>query len=329
MRVALWLARIHGGSPLQGGLARGLCALGHHVEEYRPGVGYDLVLVHNIVTHTRDYSYPPFPDGNTPIAFIDAAEFGWKTRLPENVWAWANSFTPSAMGHDTKNTHEQWRLKTWLEGRSFPYFLREMHKAVDYPAGYHPIDYPLYWLSSYDGTPNREEYLSRQLELFCWWGHSHPWRQHIEEALRGAHRKAEIGNRWSDENKPQAHYFDRMRAAKCTVSFDGYGSSSFRLQEGLCRTVVLAGPLTIQMRRPLVDGETAFFYDVESNGEEFVNTNVADRLRYLLENPEHAFQVYQRGFEHVHAYWTEKAVAAYVLEVVEQHDWSRPTALEV
>jgi hypothetical protein len=329
MRIALFLARTHGSSPLVGGLWRGLCELGHHVEEYRAGVGYDLVLVANVVTHDTGYEYPPFPAGNVPIAFIDAAEYGWATRLPGNEQAWATSFTPSAMGHDTKNRAEQEKLRRWLEGRSFPYFLREKLRALTYPAMFHGIDYPLYHLSRYDVRPNREEYLRRDLELFCWWGHSHPWRQHIEQALRDAHRKAEIGNRWDDENMPQERYFERMQAARCTVSFDGYGSSSFRLTEGLCRTALLVGPLSIEMRAPLVDGETAFFYEVESSGEEFVSTNIAERLRYLLECPEDAFEVYQRGFEHVYAHWTEKSTAAYVLDVVEKHNWNEPTPLTI
>lgn len=306
-----------------------MAALGHHVEAYRPGIGYDLVLVHGQVAHRTDYVYPPFPVGNTPIAFVDFAEFGWQTRLPGNFQHYANCFTLAAMGHDTKNTGEQDRLRRCLAGRSFPYFLREMHRGIEYPASYHPIDYPLYHLSSDTTRPDREEYLRRSLELFCWWGHSHPWRANIEQALRDAHRTAEIGNRWSDADMPQSAYFERMRAAKCTVSFDGYGSGSFRMTEALCRTLLLQGPLSIVTRAPLIDGVTCRMYDVQSAGEEFCGTNAADVLREALEDAEGSYRIYEAGFDHVHTHLTERATAQYVLDVVSRHDWAVPTDLDL
>jgi hypothetical protein len=335
MRIGIFESST-GSGPHVAQLTRGLRALDHHVEAYQRGQGYDLVIVHNQVAHRTDYEYPHFPDERIPMAFVDFAEYGYWTRLPENQRAFANSFTPSAMGHDTKSRHEQIRLKSYIEGRSFPYLLREKFKAIDYPASYCPVDYPLYHLSVHDTPPNRENYLARDLDLFCHWGHSHPWRVPIAEALGNAHVKAEIGNRWQGQdaynapyNYPQDYYFSRMLAAKCCPSFDGYGSGSFRMTEALCRTLLLQGPLTIETRAPLVDGVHCRCYDVEHEGEEFKGTNIADVLCEALHDTVSSFTIYEQGFDHVHTHLTEKATAAYLLEVVERHDWSKPTPLEV
>jgi len=328
LRIATFLSTF-GGSPLQGGIERGLMELGHQVCCYRPGMGYDLIIIFNQVAHRTDYRYPDFPTGDTPIAFVDAAEYGYWTRLPGRSQAFATSFTEYAMNHDTKVATEQARLKQFLEGRSFPYFIREMHNSIEYPEAFWPIDYPLYHLSRCDVRPDREEYLRRDLELFCWWGHSHPWRQHIETALRGANRKCEIGNRWSDENMPQDRYFERTRAAKCSVSFDGYGSGSFRMTEVLCRALLLMAPLSIRTRAPLVDGETCRMYEVQSDGEEFLGTNVAAVLADALADGEGSYEIYERGYDHCMTHLTERATAEYVLATVEAHDWSKPTSLAI
>lgn len=334
MRIASFLSSL-GGSPLQGGIERGLVELGHSVERYQPGQGYDLIIVFQQVAHDPAYCWPEFPACKTPIAFVDAAEFGYFTRLPDRAHRYANSFTEAAMTHDTKNEGEQRRLKAWLEGRSFPYLLREFSWYVNYPASYHPIDYPLYWKSVYNERPNRENYLARDLEVFCSWGASHPWRLNITEALRAAHRKAEISvieemqGGVPTPRMNQGLYFARMQSAKCCPSFDGYGSGSFRMTEVLCRTLLLQGPLSIKTRAPLVDGVTCRMYDVESDGETFLGTNIAEVMADALADPEGSFRIFEAGYDHCMTHLTERATAQYVLDVVAAHDWGKPTVLEV
>jgi hypothetical protein len=337
LRIAIFESST-GSGPHVAQLTRGLQSLGHICEPYRRGQGYDLVFVHNQVAHRTDYEYPHFPDERIPLAFVDFAEFGWRTRLPTNRLQYANTFSRCAMTHDTKNTHEQIRLKSFLDGRSFPYFLREMFSDIDYPAGYSPVDYPLYHLSQCDSHPNRENYLARSLDLFCWWGHSHEWRVNIQEALAQAHVTAEIGNRWDGEDKatgaapnnlPQSYYFARMQAAKCCPSFDGYGSGSFRMTEALVRTLLLQGPLSIRTRAPLVDGVTCRMYSVYSHGEEFISTDIAEVMKSALADPEGSFEIYQRGYQHCQEHLTERATAQYILDTIAAHDYSRVTGLEV
>lgn len=328
MRIAFFLSTL-GGSPLQVGLERGMAQLGHHVEDYHHGRSYDLILIFNQTAHNTNYAYPDFPTGYPRIAFVDSAEYGYFRRLPGVVNSYWNAFAEGSLAHDTKNRHEQTRLHQFLEGRSFPYFLREFSKHISFPASYHPIDYPLYHHSVCPHPPNREEYLARPLDLFISWGASHPWRWDITKALRGCHTKCEI--LVLEENgtprMPQQEFFRRTRSAKCSVSFDGYGSGSFRMMEVLVRCLLLQGPMSIHTRMPLVNGVTCAEYSVENDGEKFVSTDVCAKLRQCLEDPERSYRIYEAGYHWAMSHYTEKATAEYLLATVEKHDWSTPTTL--
>lgn len=330
MRIGFFLSTL-GGSPLVVGLERGLKALNHHVEQYRNGHGYDLVLVFCQVAHVTTYVYPEFPPPHIPIAFIDSSEFGYFTRLPDRVYRFANCFAPGAMAHDTKNPHEQMRLRRFLEGRSFPYMLREMSVHVNYPPSYSQLDYPTYISSECHVAPDRDEYLRRELDLFVSWGASHPWRMNITDALRRCHTKCEISV-LGENGAVRIHqniYFPRMRAAKAGVNFSGYGVSSFRQNEILCRALLLQGPMDVRFRAPLIDGVHCVEYQVESNGENFLGTNVCHKLRESLADPERSFQIYSQGYEFCHTNLSETATARYLLEMVSRHDWRIPTPLDI
>ena len=127
----------------------------------------------------------------------------------------------------------------------------------------------------------------------------------------------------------QSEYFLRMEASRCSVSYDGYGSGSFRATEVLVRAPLLQGPLSIVTRAPLIDGETCIAYDVVADGETFLSTNIGEKLSELLANPERSYQIYENAYEHCMSKLTEVATARYVLEVCEKHRWDVPTPLEV
>lgn len=311
------------------GLQRGLEALGHNCVTAHASGEYDLLLVWNQIAHNPTYIYPDFPIRQCPIAFIDAAEYGYHRRHPWIINDYANAFAPGSIGHDTKNRHQQARLRQFLEGRSFPYFIREMSKYIEWPDNYHGIDYPLYLHSEDHTPPNREEYLSRTSPFWQSWGASHPWRWGITRALREAGYECWVIEENGHPRLPQfTEYFPRMRAARACCSFDGYGSSSFRKTEVLCRTLLLQGPLTVRFPYPLVDGETCVEFHIESDAEEFVSCDIVKRLEWVLECPERAFEIYERGFHHCHTYYTERATAEYLLRIVEAHDWGKPTPLD-
>lgn len=330
MKIGFYHSNL-GGSPLVVGLQRGLEACGHPPETFVPSRHYDLVFVFNQCAHTTAYFYPAFPSAIQKVVFIDSAEYGYFTRLPAVAMNYANAFSPSSMSHDTKNRAEQERLRQFLFGRSFPYFLRDMSNYVTYPQGYHPIDYPLYAYSACPQQPNRDQYLRRDLELFVSWGASHPWRLQITQALRGCHTKCEISVIGEDgkTRMPQGQFFERTRAAKASVSFDGYGSGSFRVHEVLVRTLLLQGPLSVRRHAPLVKGVHCLEYGVKHDGETFISTDVGVALRRALDNPEEAFRIHEAGYHHCMEKYTELATAQYVMAKVMAHDWSKATPLSV
>lgn len=333
MKIGIFLSTL-GGSPLQIGLERGLAELGHNVEPYRHGSGYDIVVAFNQAAHNSNYTYPDFPEANIPVAFVDSAEYGWWTRFSAiDQHRYRNAFSEASMASDTKKADQQARLRAFLEGRSFPYFIREYYRSLEFPACYHPIDYPLYALSGCDERPNREEYLKRADDFFVSWGLSHPWRRPITEALRGCGVSGEfimIGDEpGCIPRLPQADSFARTRRAKTSISFDGYGSSSFRLTEVLVRSLLLRGPLSIIQHAALTDGVNCIDYQVESDGETFIGTDVCAKLKEALADQERCFRIYETGYWHCTDHLTEKATAAYLLETVARHDWSKPTPLDL
>jgi hypothetical protein len=325
-----------GGSPLQVGLERGLVALGHSVSYYPNGPAPDLIVAWSQSAH-RPYVYPESPTCQTPLAFVDSSEYGWGTRKPELLRSFANFFAAGSLKHDTKVETETLRLKRYLEGRSFPYFLREFYKDIAFPDSYHPIDYPLYLGSMCPARPTLDDYVARQEDLFLSWGISHPWRRNLTDILRQCPARSTVLA--LEENgtprMPQAEMFARTRGAKCSVSFDGYGSSSFRLTEVIVRTLLLRGPLCIKLRDDLTDGLNCVDYAVEGDHgalarcEGFVSSDICEKLAWVLEDPERAFRIYERGFHHANEKWSETATAQYFLNTVAHHDYSKPTPLDL
>ncbi len=329
MRIGFLLSN-HGGSPLQSGLERGFQQLGHEVVSYPRDKSVDLVLVFNQVSHINTYWYPEFPE-KVKFAFIDCAEYGYFKRLPHLVKDYATAFQDGSLNHDTKNAVEQLKLKDFLHGKSFPYFLREFSKWVSYPTGYHPIDYPLYHYSECPILPSKEDYLNRKRDLFCSWGASHPWRWDITKAMRtcGINGDILVLEENGTPRMPQKEYFARTRESKVSVSFDGYGSSSFRLTEVLVRCLLLAGPLSIIRHAPLLDGIHCVEYNVSTDQETFLSTDICVKLKDSLDNPERSYAIHEAGYHHCYAHYTERATAQYVLDTIDKHDWTVPTQLRV
>jgi len=333
VRIAFLLSN-RGGSPLTIGLERGFRELGHDVIPFQFGVGSDLILVFNQCAHTQDYAYPTFPEvhDRTPLAFIDTAEYGWTKRVKEPLADYWNTFAPGAMAHDTKNATEQTKLKQFLEGRSFPYFIREMYNAWDFPENYHPIDYPLYAHSMNHRLPDRAEYLRRHMDVACIWGLSNPWRVNLTaelEAAGGLRKDVYVIER-DGPRLPQfgpGNYFERLERARCSISFDGYGSGSFRMTEVLVRTLLMQGPLSIRTHAALVHGDTCWAYCVWVDGEHYLRSNLVEQIQVRLSDPEESFRIHERGYHHCMNQLTERATAEYVLRVIDAHDWNRPTIL--
>ena len=88
----------------------------------------------------------------------------------------------------------------------------------------------------------------------------------------------------------------------------GYGWQCFRTSEAaLCGSVPLVSRPTIEQYRPLVEGEHAYYYDVEPGGlSRAVRAALSDRNRLVT--------MAAAARDHVLAWHTPKAIARYVVE---------------
>jgi hypothetical protein len=332
VRVAFLLSNL-GGSPLTIGLERGMRLLGHQVVDYTPDGNWDLLLVFNQCAHVTNYAYPPLPPKNhgRRIAFIDTAEYGWTKRVKEPIGTYWNAFAEGSMTHDTKNPEQQTLLRDWLDCQSFPYFVREFWNAWAFPAAYHPIDYPLYQPSAHRRAPKRDEYLRRTTQVACLWGLSNPWRVNLTAEMEASPVVKDVYVIERDGPRlPQfgpRGYFERLEAARCSVSFDGYGSGSFRMTEVLCRTLLMQGPLAIKTHAPLIHGDTCWAYCVWVDGEHYVRSDLVEQIQAAMADPERCFEIHHRGFNHCMAHLTERATAEYVLRVIDAHDLNQVTRI--
>jgi hypothetical protein len=103
-------------------------------------------------------------------------------------------------------------------------------------------------------------------------------------------------------------YLARCARAWLAWSPAGYGWQCFRTYEaGLCGTVPLVNQPTIEQYRPLVEGEHAFYYDVEPGG-------LSRAVRGALVNRDRLMTMAAAAREHVQTWHTPKALARYIVE---------------
>jgi len=313
-------------------LWRGFHQIGVEAERYLAYKKYDYVLLFNQTAHGQEYCYGTLDVlEDYRFAFIDCAEYGWFNRMRPN-WQeeYYSAFAPGSLRNHTKNMTEQVFLLLFLQGKSFPYFLREFLVGFPYPPTYYPIDYPI--TVEPDMTPpDREQYLARPVDLFLSWGISHPFRANLTEEVRQAGVRTDI-NIIQDPHGgrlPYDEYVGRMARAKATVSYDGYGISAFRESEALCRTLLFRGGVPTIQRCPLYSGVNCVEYKVidADNGSRFMSSDIGPLVRSYLQDPERCYEMYHRGYGHGMDYYTEAATARYILRTLANHDWNTPTPL--
>lgn len=310
------------GSIISGALTQGLTQLGHTVSAYRSGGTFDYVFLVNVSNHGQNYTYGQLPD-HPRLVFVDTAEYG---PLTHDDPKYAYAFSSGSLAHKEKNQAEQLRLQRHLTGRSFPYFLRELQLKVSYPDSYHPIDYPM--LAPFAPPQDWQVFKSRPYDFLCVWGLSHPWRSELDRRIT-LHRdsqtslKFRLGARTLDFFA----YMNEMERSVSTVSFDGYGSGSFRVTEALTRCVLFIGPLHIRQRLNFVDGVNCVQYRVVGRDGRFVETDLLEVAEMTLADRRRCFDIYQAGRK-LAADTTCEAWSRYVLDVCARHDWNKPTSVD-
>lgn len=329
-KIAYFMAKPDGGcGVVPGGLTRGLSELGHQTYHFNPGDSYDYVFLFNVSAHIQYWDWIGLEQLNGyKFCFIDMAEYGWWTHYDYYKDKYYSAFAPLAIKAKHLN---QVKLLEFLRGKSYPYFLREMYKGVEYHKNYHPIDYPLYFYSVSKKQPiSFEEFKNRHWDIFVAWGHNHQTRVGISEKIRaiGGYKTHVLCN--SDAKIPQFEYFSHLENAKLSISYDGYGSGSFRETEVLCRCVLFRNEQCVIRPYPLTDGVNFIEYKTdEILGDDkypiYKNTNVDELMREGLKKPEELYQIYVNGYKHCMDYYTERAVANRILGILSKHDWGEVT----
>lgn len=326
MRLGFKVANVDAGCGIMlGGITRGLTELGHQVVPWTLGVSCDHVLVFNVSSHINHYNWDDIEQlEGCKFAFIDTAEYGWWTHYDYHKDMYYSAFAPLAI---KAKPPVQLKLLEFLKGKSYPYFLREMYKGFDYPENYHPIDYPLYYHSRSDIQPTTfEEYKNRNWDVYIAWGHSHQTRVHITEMIKKLPFKIFA---FCDSNAKlnQFEYFKGLQNAKISVSYDGYGSGSFRETEVLSRCVLFRNVQCVRRPNPLTNGVNFVEYTVEEKlGDDkypiYVNTDVGELITQHLSNLENLYNIYREGYKHCTEWLSEKGMAQYILETTQKHDWT-------
>lgn len=111
-----------------------------------------------------------------------------------------------------------------------------------------------------------------------------------------------------DERLPIAEYERRMARAWLTWSPAGIGWECYRHSEALqCRSVPLINTPTIERYAPLLEGEHAFYYDIEPGG-------LTRAVEAALADKEKLKRMALAGREFVRAHRTHRAIVDHVIE---------------
>jgi hypothetical protein len=308
-----------------------------------PGEAYDFVLLFNISSHSARYDFSDVGElKGYKFCFIDSSEYGWWTHYSHYKELFGTSFTAGSMA---AKPFCQQVLKQFLDGKSYPYIVREFYKGIDYPNSYHPIDYPLYGVNTpIPPMATFEEYCARPNDVYVGWGESHPSRKDLARVVSKLPLKVVVN---SGNKLPQNEYFTNMLNARMTVAYDGYGSGSFREKEALARTMLFRNNMAIIQNAPLTSGQNFVEYQVQEKLVDwdkdskysapyknfrdkhpvFESTNLGSIMLEWIQDLEGMYRVYEGGYKHLMENFTEKAVAQYVLDILEGHDWDKPTPI--
>lgn len=334
MKLGYFYPKPCGAGIIASSLQKGFADVGSSLQPYNPSSSYDYVLLFNCADHRTDYNFDGINSIKHKFAFIDTSEYGWWTHHDSYKDRYYNAFAPSTV---LAKPNAQQQLISFLKGKSYPYFIREYYKGVNYHKNYHPIDYPLHTahipippLSSF------EDYKNRPLDVYISWGPSHMSRASITEVVDKLPLRKEVSYR---TKVAQQTYFNKLSSAKLSVSYDGYGSGSFRETEALCRTTLLRNSnMTMVQRDPIIHLRHFIEYGVEEarinwdrtegitdTQPRFTSTDISDIIMEYIKDTDLLYEIYRNGYNHCVTNFTEKATAQYIINILQSHNWGEIT----
>lgn len=327
-------------NPLFYNLIWGLRSLGHRCEVYKVRTRYDFVFVCNVSSPyhpERDgknwiLKYPNLDVVQDKVVFVDPAEYGWWTHDPAYGIEYYNAFAPWSI-RSKGSAEGQIELLNFLRGKSFPYFIREKYKSIQYPDQYYPVDYPLANISK---KPDKDEFMKRVYDLYLRWGGSHLFRPKIVEEINSI-TGFKIDAVQAKIN--QFEYYTNTQNSRVSVVSDGYGSGSFRETEILANCVLFMREQCIDKHHPLTNGinfvEFKVNYEMTKPDSIFVHgyqiykdCNIKELLLEYMSDWDRCYSIYEAGYNHCMKYYSQKEFANYVLEKIYNFDYLKSTPVE-
>jgi hypothetical protein len=224
------------------------------------------------------------PLHNLPL--LDKANFCFKRELPADRW---HVFV--GPGHPIFPSARMRRMRRWqtrvdkLQPIALPVPMVEL-------PGLGPRDFP-----------------EKTADVFCAvdsQANSFVRRRGVAELQRLAGRGMKLD--MPEHRLPQDEYRQRMASAWLTWSPAGMGWQCYRHGEApQCFSVPVINRPTVERHRPLVEGEHAFYYDVEPGG-------LTQAIEAALADKERLERMARAGREHVRAHHTQRAVVDHVIE---------------
>jgi len=320
----------YSGNPLVDELIYGLHCIDIPVSLCTPSNidSFEYVIIFNVVWHANkdtmiyDWDILDYINQHQKIVFIDNAEYGWNTRNKDKLEKYANIYSPEAIKY--RPPYQQ-KLRNFLNDKTYPYFIREYSKYINYCGNYFPIDYVIHpsTINILPSSPvSFEEFNMRDYDIICIWGNSHPFRNNITEELNKINCKKII----SFNKINQSMYYSMLSTCKLCVSFDGCGSSSFREYEIPTHTSLFMNNLSIEQYMPFVNEESCIKYNVYNSvnqtEESPDSTDIKDKIEYYLNNIGKLYEIYVNGLIHVSKYKTPISLANYVINTINAFNWN-------
>lgn len=109
---------------------------------------------------------------------------------------------------------------------------------------------------------------------------------------------------------PQKEFYERCARAWLTLSPEGLGWDCFRHYEAAaCWSVPVINQPRIRRHAPLLEGQHAFYFDVEFGA-------LSQTVRHALSNKDRLREMAEQAHAHVMANHTPKAIARYIVQTV-------------
>jgi hypothetical protein len=218
------------------------------------------------------------------LAILDKARVCFKRELPADRW---HAFV--GPGHPIFPSARMRRMRRW-------------QARVD---KLQPITLPVAVID----LPGPGDFPEKTADVFCAvdsQANSFVRRRGVAELQGLADRGIKLD--MPEHRLPQDEYRQRMAHAWLTWSPAGLGWQCYRHGEApQCLSVPVINRPTIERHWPLVEGEHAFYYDVEPGG-------LARAVEVALADKERLKRMARAGREHVRAHHTQRAIVDHVIE---------------